>query len=113
MARVRHGVRRRPAGAAATFLLAAVVGVAGNQLTGHLSVALAAFAVLLVAGMTVTYLMERGAGGRTSDSDKAKGATSEEPGGRYDLQGAWGVQFGDHNRQVNYFGAEPEQAHRE
>lgn len=47
-----------------TFVLAAVAGVAGNQLTGHLTWAVAVFAGLLAVGMTVTYLVERRAGGK-------------------------------------------------
>ena len=102
MARVRHGVRWRPAGAAATFVLAAVAGVVGNQLTGHPSVALVAFVVLLAAGMAVTFLLERHAGGQAADDDQSAG---EPGGGAYDLRGARGVQIGDGNRQTNYFGS--------
>jgi hypothetical protein len=113
MARVR---RWRPAGAAATFVLAAVVGVVGNQLTGHLTVALVAFVVLLVAGMAVTFMLERHASGQASDDDQAIGGAAGEPsGGTYDLRGARGVQIGRDNRQENYFGpeSEPEPDRRE
>ena len=64
-------MRWRPAGAAATFVLAAVAGVVGNQLTGHLSVALALFVVLLAAGTAVTFLLERHAGERASGERRA------------------------------------------
>jgi hypothetical protein len=110
MARVRYSERWRPAGAAVTFVLAAVAGVVGNQLTGHLSVALVAFVVLLAAGMAVTFLLERSAGGRASGEDRpaAPAAPAGEPCETFDLRGARGVQVGDVNRQTNYFGAESE-----
>ena len=107
MARVRYSARWRPAGAAVTFVLAAVAGVVGNQLTGHLTVALVAFVVLLAAGMAVTFLLERSAGGRASGEDQ-DAPTAGEPSGAFDLRGARGVQVGDGNRQTNYFGAESE-----
>ena len=96
MARVRRGVRWRPVGAAATFLLAGLAGVVGNQLTGHLTVALVVFVVLLAAAMAVTFLLER----RASDDDQGTGGAD----GTHDLRGARGVQIGDNNRQTNYFG---------
>ena len=43
----------------------------------------------------------------------SKAPTADEAGGgRYDLRGARGVQVGDSNRQVNYFGAESEAGSR-
>jgi hypothetical protein len=113
MARVRHSIRWRPVGAAATFLLAAVAGVVGNQLTGHLTVALVAFVVLLAAGMAVTFLLERRAGGQASDGDQGSRAADQPGGGTYDLRGARGVQIGDRNRQANYFGRESKPDRRE
>jgi hypothetical protein len=95
-------------GAAATFVLAAVAGVVGNQLTGHLTVALVAFVVLLAAGMVVTFLVERHASGQASDDDQGTGAIGGPRGGAFDLRGGQGVQVGDGNRQVNYFGGESE-----
>ena len=59
MSRVRRVVRWRPVGAAVTFVLAAVAGVVGSQLTGHLTAAVVAFVALLAAGMAVTFLLER------------------------------------------------------
>jgi hypothetical protein len=113
MARVRRAARMwRPAGAAATFVLAAVAGVVGNQLTGHLTVALVAFVVLLAAGIAVTFLLERSAGGRASGEDQGTSAAGR-PRARYDLRGARGVQVGDGSRQVNYFGDEPGPGRRE
>ena len=112
MARVRRAVRWRPVGAAATFVLAAVAGVVGNHLTGHLTVALAAFVVLLATGMAVTFLLERHAGGQASDDDQSADAAGEPGGGTYDPRGVQGVQVGDGNRQTNYFGPEPEPGHR-
>ena len=103
MARVRHAARWRPAGAAATFVLAAVAGVVGNQLTGHLTVALVVFVVLLAAGMAVTFLLERHADGRAAGEDQGAG----DAGARADIRLARRarVQVGDGNRQTNYFGA--------
>ncbi len=106
MARVRHVVRWRPVGAAVTFVLAAVAGVVGNQLTGHLTGALVAFAGLLVAGMVVTFLLERSASGQTSAEERGTRAIGER-GRAWDVRGARGVQIGDGNRQVNYFCADP------
>ncbi len=95
-----------------TFVLAAVAGVAGDRLTGHLTAALVVFVMLLAAGMTVTYLLERHARSRTSGDGPGTGDAAE-PGAGFDLRGARGVQFGEHNRQVNYFGAEPGPDRRE
>jgi hypothetical protein len=107
MACVRHSARWRAAGAAVTFVLAAGAGVAGNQLSGHLTVALVTFILLLAAGMVVTFLLERSAGGRASGEDP--GATAGgEPIRVFDLRGARRMQVGDGNRQTNYFGAESE-----
>jgi hypothetical protein len=89
-------------------VLAAVAGVVGNQLTGHLTWALVALVVLLAAGMAVTFLLERHASGQASDDDQGTGAAGEPGGGTYDLRGARGVQIGDGNRQTNYFGPESE-----
>jgi hypothetical protein len=111
MAPVRHGVRWRAAGAAATFVLAAVVGVVGNQLTGHLTWALVAFVVLLAAGMAVTFLLEQHAGGRAPTEDQGTDGAGRSDG-TYDLRGARGVQVGDDNQQTNYFGGEPGPDHR-
>lgn len=107
MARIRHALRWRAAGAAATFLLAAVAGVVGNQLTGHLNWALVAFVVLLTAGMAVTFVLERHAGGRVSGEDQGTGSAGG-PGGTFDLRSSRGVQIGEGNRQTNYFGLGPD-----
>jgi hypothetical protein len=104
---MRHAKRWQPVGAAVSFLLAAIAGAVGNQLTGHLTVALAVFAGLLVAGMTVCCLLEPH-GGRVPGE-----AHSGEAQGPYDLRGAWGVQFGSGNRQTNYFGDESGPGRRE
>jgi hypothetical protein len=113
VARVWHAVWRRPAGAAAAFLLAAVAGVVGNQLTGHLTVALVAFIGLLTAGMAVVFLLEWRAGEHTSNDDQGA-ATDGEPGCEaYGLRGVQGIQVGDGNQQTNYFGGSPQLGHRE
>jgi hypothetical protein len=86
----------RSVGAAVTFVVAAMAGVVGNQLTGK-SWALVVFVVLLLVGGGVTYWLERGA---TSGGSAGGGL-----GSAMDLRGAQGVQVGDRNRQVNRFGA--------
>jgi len=51
--------RRLSLGAAATFAVAAVAGVVGGQLTGRITPALGVFAGLVVAGMLLTYWLDR------------------------------------------------------
>lgn len=111
MGRVRRSTRWRPTGAAVAFVLAAAAGVAGDQLTGHLTVALVVFVVLLAAGAAASFLLERSADSRMPDQGQGAGAGGS--GGTFDLRGAQGVQVGDGNRQVNYFGAEPGPDRRE
>lgn len=110
--RIRHAGRWRAAGASVTFALAAVAGVAGNELTGHLVPALVSFAVLLVVGMVITYLMQRSEGAQGFGEKKGADIADWE-GGKYDMRGARGVQIGDHNRQLNYFDVEPGSDRRE
>ena len=107
MVRVKHVVRWRSTGAAATFLLAATAGVVGNQLTGQLTPALVVFVVLVIAGMGITYLLERIASARGRDSTESETRAASDAG-RIDLRGAQGVQVGDQNFQQNYFGPGPE-----
>jgi hypothetical protein len=92
MARVRRAV-----GAALTFVVAAVAGVVGNQVSGAWW-ALVVFVVLLLVGGGVTYWLEH-----TSVADGPVGGGS---GAAVDLRGARGVQIGDRNRQVNRFGGD-------
>jgi hypothetical protein len=106
MARTPRAVRWRPAGAAAAFALAAVAGVVGNQLTGHLSWALGVFVVLLTTGMAVTFLLERHSDGQAADDDQGDDA-GEPRAGTSGPWGAQGLQVGDGNRQFNYFGPGP------
>lgn len=94
-------MRLRSAGAAVTFAVAVAAGVAGNHLTGRVTPALAVFAGLVVAGMLVTYWLDRGA--RASGPAEGEGGAAGNAG-RADLRGARGVQIGDGNRQENYFG---------
>ena len=103
MARGRHGVRWRSLGAAVTFLVAAVAGVIGNRLTGRLTPALVVFAGLVVAGMLITYLLDRGIRARGPAEAETKDGTAGQAG-PIDLRGAQGVQIGNQNRQENYFG---------
>jgi hypothetical protein len=63
--------RRLSLGAAVTFAVAAVAGVAGNRLTGQVTPALGAFAGLVVAGMLLTYWLDRSA--RSSGSSDGDG----------------------------------------
>lgn len=111
MARAQRAVRWRPVGAAATFALAAVAGVAGNQLTGHLTWALVMFVALLATGMAVTFLLERHSDVQASDDDQGDDA-GEPSGGTYGVWRAQGVQVGDGNRQSNYFGPRSEPGRR-
>jgi hypothetical protein len=93
--------------AAVTFALAAGAGVAGAQLTGKLTPALVAFAVLLVVGMALTYWLDR----KASSSDPLGGhgqATRDSGATSFDLGGARGVQMRNENRQENYFGIDQE-----
>ena len=108
MARVRRPWRGRAAGAAVTFVLAAVAGVVGNQLTGHLTWALVAFIALLAAGAAVTFALERSADRRADNEDRHGG-----PDGRPGVRTMQGLQLGDHNEQTNYFGAEGGPDYRE
>jgi hypothetical protein len=57
----RSRPRWRPLRAAAAFAVAVIAGVIGGKLTGKLTPALAAFAVLLVAGVILVYRAEPGA----------------------------------------------------
>ena len=103
MARIRRVVRWRPAGAAVVFLLAAAAGVAGNQLTGRVTPALVVFAVLVVAGTAITYVLDRHATARGTVETETDPSTGSRTG-PVTLHGVRGVQIGDHNRQQNYFG---------
>ena len=107
MARVRHSVRWRSLGTAGAFLLAALAGVVGNRLTGRVTPALVVFAVLVVAGMLVTYVLDRRTSARGSDDHGAGGGTVSRAES-VELSGAQGVQVGNHNWQQNYFGSESE-----
>jgi hypothetical protein len=93
-------VRWRPAGAALIFLLASVAGVAGNRITNHVTPALVIFAVLVIAGMLVTFALDR----RVAKRETASRASSAREGPQVDARGARGIQIGDRNRQENYFG---------
>ncbi|HSV67960.1 MAG TPA: hypothetical protein VLJ59_18955 [Mycobacteriales bacterium] len=77
-----------------TFVVAAVAGVVGNQLTGQ-TWALVVFVVLLLVGGGVTYWLERGS--------RPGGGGS---GAAVDLRGAQGAQVGSQNWQVNHFGSD-------
>jgi hypothetical protein len=64
-------LRQRPLPPAAAVAVAAIAGVVGGKLTGKLTLGLVvAFAGLVVAGMILTFLAERGAGtAGTQDAD--------------------------------------------
>ena len=49
--------RWQASGASLIFLLAAIAGAVGNRITNRLTPALAAFAVLVLAGMLVTFAL--------------------------------------------------------
>lgn len=84
-------------------MVAAAAGVVGNRLTGRITPALVVFAALVVAGMLVTYWVDRAARARGAVEAEAEQAAAGKPG-HADLRGAQGVQIGDRNRQENYFG---------
>jgi len=66
--------RRLSLGAAVTFAVAAVAAVVGGRVTGRLTLALGVFAALVVAGMVLTYWLDRSE--RTSDSTDGDGGGS-------------------------------------
>ena len=76
VARVRRGLRWRSVGAAATFLFAAAAGVAGNRLTGQITPALIIFAMLVLAGMVVSYVLDPQTGARDSVDTARRGPTN-------------------------------------
>jgi hypothetical protein len=103
----RGRARRLSLGAAITFAVAVIAGVVGGRLTGHITPALGVFAALLVAGMMLSYWLDRST--RTSDrkdSGGSGGATATRA--VTDLRGAeqniiasgpaakaWGAMGGD------------------
>lgn len=103
MRKARRVGRWMPLGAAAVFLVAGLAGVAGNHITGHVTLALAVFVILIVAGAVITYVLDRKATSRT-ESDTQEGIVDGREDGTVNLRGAQGVQIGNHNRQQNYFG---------
>src|SRR5215475_2731560 len=96
--------RRRAAGAAVTFAVAAVAAVVGGRVTGHLTLALVVFIGLVAVGMILTYFSEHEAPAvRTGQrSGENEGPTGDRIGGP-DVRGAQGVQNGDWNVQRNVF----------
>ena len=91
MGRGSGRARRLSLGAAVTFAVAAVAGVAGGKVTGHLTPALAVFAGLVVAGMLISYWVDRGARADSpADDESSRGAVGAF--GPIDLRGAQGVQ---------------------
>jgi hypothetical protein len=71
-------------GAVVAFVVAAVAGVVGNQLTGEFGWVLVMFVGLLVVGGVVTYWLERGPGLGSAGSDAGPGGRGESAvqGGR-------------------------------
>jgi hypothetical protein len=101
MGRGRARTHRRSLGAALTFAVAAVAGVAGNRLTGEITPALAVFVGLVTAGMLLTYWLDRRATANSGDHQDGGGEADSR--GAADLRGAQGVQLGNGNWQLNYF----------
>lgn len=95
----RNRARRRSVGAAVTFAVAAAAGVAGNKLTGKVTVAWVVFAGLVVIGILLTYWLDRHAD-KNNRVDVEDDSTNDRS---IDARGAQGVQIGDHNIQDNYF----------
>lgn len=72
--------RRLSLGTAITFGVAIAAGVAGDRLTGHVTPAVLVFAGLVVAGMVLSYWVDRGARpGNTANSRGGDSATSSQP----------------------------------
>lgn len=67
IARSRPG--RLSAGAAITFAVSAIAGVAGNRVTGQVTPALVVFVLLVVAGMGLSYWLDRRAGSADGGGD--------------------------------------------
>lgn len=72
-------------------------------MTGRLTLAVAVFVVLVLAGVLLTYLLDRRAdsedqGDRADDAAAARAEASP-----VDLRGARGLQIGDSNVQLNLF----------
>jgi hypothetical protein len=74
-------------GAAVTFAVAAVAGVAGNRLTGSVTPALLVFAGLVVVGMLVSCWMDRGTRANAAAEDESSGHAASVSG-LSDLRGA-------------------------
>jgi hypothetical protein len=72
-------------GTAVTFAVAAVAGVVGGKVTGHLTPALIVFAVLVAAGMAVSYWVDRRSRASSLDDDSSTA-------GLVDARGAQKVQ---------------------
>jgi len=83
--------------------VASAVAVAGGKVTGRLTLAVVVFAVLVVAGVLLTYLVDRRAdsGEQGNRADDAAGAHAEARA--VDVRGARGLQIGDSNVQLNLF----------
>lgn len=76
----RDRARRLSLGAAVTFAIAAVAGVVGGRLTGHITLALVVFSGLVVAGMLVSYWVDRGVrANSTADGEEIRRLSSSGP----------------------------------
>lgn len=71
--------RRLSLGAAITFGVAIAAGVAGNLLTGRVTPALLVFAGLLVAGMLLSYWVDRGARSDNAANNDDGGSATGSP----------------------------------
>jgi hypothetical protein len=94
--------RRLSLGAAATFAVAAVAGVVGNRLTGSFTPALILFVGLVMAGMLVSYWVDRGTrADRSSEGESTGGGSSTMPQAVQDITAsapgatAQGAMFGN------------------
>jgi hypothetical protein len=98
-------LRLRSAGAAATFVLAAVASVLGGEITNGALVGVISFIGVVIVGGCATYLVDRAAG----EKDERGTLDCKSNEAWYaDLRGAEGVQLGDGNDQNNFFGGNPQ-----
>lgn len=84
MSQSRDRTRRLSLGTAVTFAVAAIAGVVGGKVTGHLTPALVIFAVLVVGGAAVSYWVDR--------RSRASGSDDDATAGLIDARGAGTVQ---------------------
>lgn len=79
MAHGSGGTRRFSLCAAVTFAIAAVAGVVGGRVSGQLTPGLVLFAMLVAAGMILSYWVDRSARADSGKGGHASGAAPDVP----------------------------------